>query len=241
MSSPTPHGGGSDDGTDSTAVPPEHSAPVHGSRFIRMLERGTTVMLLGGVGSLVLSFMALGVVPTIELRSQMNADTPASWQPMTAQEQLGFAVYKREGCGYCHTTFVRDVPSDVDRFGPAAEAWEYQDQYPQQWGTRRIGPDLSRESGVRSDAWHYAHLYDPRGTVPESVMPAYPWLFHTAADGTVIPTEEAQGLVAYLNYLGRAIKVSGPQTDRGKAAHGPSSVPGPAGPTTGHDHGTGGG
>ncbi|MBI1759079.1 MAG: cbb3-type cytochrome c oxidase subunit II [Actinobacteria bacterium] len=211
--------------TDMDAVQdPPPAPPGRPSRLVRMLERGTTVMLLGGVGSLVLSFLALGVVPTIELTHQMNQSTPASWKPMNAEEQLGFTVYKREGCAYCHTTFVRDIPSDVARFGPAGEAWEYRDQYPQQWGTRRVGPDLSRESGLRSDAWHYAHLYDPRSTVPQSVMPAYPWLFQQQPGGGAVPTEEARGLVAYLNYLGRAIQVSGAQTERGRAVDGSTAT-----------------
>ncbi|HEX6247856.1 MAG TPA: cbb3-type cytochrome c oxidase subunit II [Nocardioidaceae bacterium] len=190
----------------------------HEPRLVRFLERGETIMLLGGLGSLVFSFFALGVLPLIELRDEVTASTPASYTTMTAEEEQGFTVYKREGCAYCHTTFVRDTASDVRRFGPPAEAWEYQDQYPQQWGTRRVGPDLSRESGKRSDGWQYAHLYNPRSTVPQSVMPGYPWLFSEASDGTVVPNEDAEALVAYLNYLGRDIQRSGPQTERGKNA-----------------------
>jgi cbb3-type cytochrome c oxidase subunit II len=193
----------------------------HEPGWVRFLERGETIMLLGGLGSLVFSFLALGVIPLIDLRDEVTASTPASYDAMTAEEEHGFTVYKQEGCAYCHTTFVRDTPSDVQRFGPPAEAWEYQDQYPQQWGTRRIGPDLSRESGKRSDGWQYAHLYNPRSTVPQSVMPSYPWLFSEAPDGSVVPNEEAAALVAYLNYLGRDIAESGPQTERGKnAMHG---------------------
>ncbi len=190
----------------------------HDSRLVRFLERGETIMLLGGVGSLLFSFLALGVIPLFELRDEVTRSTPEQYTAMTAEEQRGFTIYKREGCAYCHTTFVRDIPSDVRRFGPPAEAWEYQDQYPQQWGTRRIGPDLSRESGNRSDGWQYAHLHNPRSTVPQSVMPGYPWLFDEAADGSVVPTEDAEALVAYLNYLGRDIEKAGPQTERGRDA-----------------------
>ncbi|HEU4513650.1 MAG TPA: cbb3-type cytochrome c oxidase subunit II [Nocardioidaceae bacterium] len=193
----------------------------HEPRWMRFLERGETIMLLGGLGSLVFSFLALGVIPLIELRDEVTASTPASFTAMNAEEERGFRVYKQEGCAYCHTTFVRDTPSDVRRFGPPAEAWEYQDQYPQQWGTRRIGPDLSRESGKRSDGWQYAHLFNPRSTVPQSVMPSYPWLFSEMPDGSVVPNQDAEALVSYLNYLGRDIKESGPQTERGKnAMHG---------------------
>lgn len=190
----------------------------HEPRWARFLERGETIMLLGGIGSLVFSFLALGVLPLIELSDEVTRSTPAAFTAMDATEERGFTVYKREGCAYCHTTFVRDTPSDVRRFGPPAEAWEYQDQYPQQWGTRRIGPDLSRESGKRSDGWQYAHLYNPRSTVPQSVMPSYPWLFAEAPDGSVVPNEDAEALVAYLNYLGRDMAEAGPQTERGKRA-----------------------
>lgn len=204
--------------TDRTGQPPGGDAHQHGSGFSRFLERGETVLLLGGLGSLVFSFLALGVIPLIELTDEVRRSTPASFTSMTAVEQQGFTVYKREGCAYCHTTFVRDTPTDVRRFGPPAEAWEYQEQYPQQWGTRRIGPDLSRESGKRSDGWQYAHLYDPRSTVPQSVMPPYRWLFTETPDGSVVPTADAQALVAYLNYLGREIDEAGPQTERGRNA-----------------------
>ncbi len=188
---------------------PEALHDDHDPRWVRLLERSETIMLLGGVGSLVFSFLALGVLPLMELTKEVDRSTPASYEPMTAIEREGFAVYKREGCAYCHTTFVRDTPSDVQRFGPASQAWEYQDQFPQQWGTRRIGPDLSRESGKRSDGWQFAHLHDPRSTVPQSVMPGYPWLFEERADGTVVPKPEAEALVGYLNYLGRAMSESG--------------------------------
>lgn len=199
------------------------------SRLVRFHERGETIMLLGGVGSLLFSFLALGVLPLFELRDEVTRSTPAEYDAMTSEEAQGFAVFKREGCAYCHSTFVRDTVADVRRFGPPAEAWEYQDQYPQQWGTRRIGPDLSRGSGSRPDGWQYAHLHDPRSIVPESVMPGYPWLFTEADDGSVVPTHEARALVAYLNYLGRDIAESGPQTDRGRDAVDGQAGPGRAG------------
>lgn len=74
-------------------------------------------------------------------------------------------------------------------------------QYPQMWGTRRIGPDLARESGKRSADWQLVHLYNPRYIVPDSMMPSYPWLFHGAPDW---PTQDALDLVAFVNTLGRA-------------------------------------
>ncbi len=76
---------------------------------------------------------------------------------------------------------------------------------PQTFGTRRIGPDLAREAGRRSDDWHLAHLYNPRDTVPLSVMPSYPWLFEESAEG-VKPKQEALDVVAYLQQLGERYK-----------------------------------
>jgi cbb3-type cytochrome oxidase cytochrome c subunit len=200
---------------------PQETRPGHDvPRWMRVLERASTVMLLGGVGSLVVSFLALGVLPLIGLADETTRYTPAAYRPMSTLESVGFAVYKREGCASCHSTFVRDTASDVRRFGPPAEAWEFADQYPQQWGTRRVGPDLSRESGLRTPDWQLAHLYDPRSTVPESIMPGYPWLFVAGPGGQPVPTDEARGLVAYLDYLGRAMADAGPQTERGRSAVG---------------------
>jgi cbb3-type cytochrome c oxidase subunit II len=112
---------------------------------------------------------------------------------------------------HCHSQFVRPLPSDTRYFGHPSEAWEFRHDLPFLWGTRRIGPDLSRESGRRSDAWQYAHLYNPRTTVPESIMPGFPWLFTKTEDGRIMPTEEGRALVAYLNRLGRAMREAGPQ------------------------------
>lgn len=208
----------------------------HSGAWFRHLERVESILLLGGVASLVFSFVALGVLPAIELRDEARAQTPANYQALTPTEQLGFAVYKREGCAYCHSTFVRDTEADKARFGPAAEAWEYQDTYPQQWGTRRIGPDLSREAGLRSDDWHEAHLFNPRSTVPQSIMPSYPWLF-TEKGTTVVPTAEGAALVAYLQSLGRNIKESGPQVPDGAGHSRSETPPAPAPPADHNGHG----
>lgn len=182
------------------------------------LERLESVMLLGGVASLALSFIALGLLPILEMQQQVEETTPETFQAMSDEEALGFEVYKREGCMYCHSMFVRTTDADTSRFGHPAEAWEFQEQYPQQWGTRRIGPDLSRVGGQYSDDWHLAHLFDPRSTVPDSVMPAYPWLFTEDEAGDVHPTREGEALVAYLQSLGRNMSEAGPQvpeTDHG--------------------------
>jgi len=94
----------------------------------------------------------------------------------------------------------------VRRFGTPTEPWETKYDYPQLWGTRRIGPDLSREFNLRPRDWQLTHLYNPRLVVRDSVMPPYPWLFNGSANQ---PTQEALDLLAYLQSLGRARQLSG--------------------------------
>jgi cytochrome c oxidase cbb3-type subunit 2 len=96
----------------------------------------------------------------------------------TAPERLGRAVYIREGCWYCHSQYVRPVTGEDLRWGPVSEAGEYAFDQPHLFSTRRIGPDLTRVGLKFSDDWHYAHHWDPRLVVPESIMPAFRWLFH---------------------------------------------------------------
>ena len=99
----------------------------------------------------------------------------------TATERLGRAVYIREGCWYCHSQYVRPVAGEDFRWGPVSEAGEYAYDLPHLLGTRRIGPDLTRVGGKYSDDWHYAHFWDPRLALPESIMPRFPWLFDRLA------------------------------------------------------------
>jgi cytochrome c oxidase cbb3-type subunit 2 len=95
----------------------------------------------------------------------------------TALERRGRGVYVREGCWYCHSQYVRPVAGEAFRWGPVSEAGEYVFDQPHLLGTRRIGPDLTRVGLKYSDDWHYAHTWDPRLTVPESIMPRFRWLF----------------------------------------------------------------
>ena len=155
-----------------------------------------------GVLFFFLSFLALGVYPAIRLHQAIRRDTPPHADiALTASEQRGAHLYAIDGCAYCHSLQVRFTPADEWRFGPPTQAWETQNEYPQMWGTRRVGPDLARESGKRPSDWQLVHLYDPRYIVPDSVMPSYPWLFHGSPDR---PNQDAIDLVAYLNTLGRA-------------------------------------
>jgi cytochrome c oxidase cbb3-type subunit I/II len=98
----------------------------------------------------------------------------------TPLEARGRAVYVREGCWYCHSQYVRPVAGEEQRWGPLSEAGEYAWDLPHLLSTRRIGPDLTRVGLKYSDDWHYAHHWDPRLVVPESIMPRFRWLFDEA-------------------------------------------------------------
>lgn len=54
-------------------------------------------------------------------------------------------------------------------------------------GSKRTGPDLGRVGGRYSDEWHRVHLNNPRDVVPESNMPAYPWLEKSLVDAASMP------------------------------------------------------
>jgi cytochrome c oxidase cbb3-type subunit I/II len=97
----------------------------------------------------------------------------------TPLEQAGRAVYIREGCWYCHSQYVRPVTREDLRWGPVSEAGEYAFDLPHLFSTRRIGPDLTRVGLKYSDDWHYAHHWDPRLVVPDSMMPSFKWLYAT--------------------------------------------------------------
>jgi hypothetical protein len=101
-------------------------------------------------------------------------------------------LYGREGCAYCHTQQIRYLHSDLQRFGAPTLAWETRLDYPHLWGTRRIGPDLSRAAGTRSADGALAHLIAPRSVVTRSVMPAYP----PSSMARPSPRQEARDLLA---------------------------------------------
>ena len=71
---------------------------------------------------------------------------------------------------------IRPFRDEVERYGPYSLAAESMYDHPFQWGSKRTGPDLARVGGKYSNAWHIAHLKDPRSVVPESIMPPYAFL-----------------------------------------------------------------
>ncbi len=104
-------------------------------------------------------------------------------EPWDAVELEGRDIYIREGCHVCHTQMVRPLRAEVERYGHYSVAGESVYDHPFLWGSKRTGPDLARVGGRYSDEWHKAHLYNPRNVVPESNMPAFPWLFDNVLDG----------------------------------------------------------
>ncbi len=172
-----------------------HEAPsILGYAFV--------VAFVAGFGFFILSFVVLGIIPAMQLQAEIERTKPKFTQPLTASEEHGRLIYGREGCAYCHTEQVRTIGADVRRFGAPTAAWETQYDYPQLWGTRRIGPDLSRENGLRTDDWHYAHLYNPRSVVPDSIMPGYSWMYKGSAE---TPGNDAYDLVAYIRSWGGSV------------------------------------
>ncbi len=190
-----------------------HAAP--NPRTDRWIATAYAATFGAGLLFFVASFTLLGAIPAMDLHKQIARNTPPGVDlTLTPAEERGKMVYAHDGCAYCHTEQVRFTPADEWRFGPPTQAWETQDEYPQMWGTRRIGPDLARESGKRTRDWQLVHLYDPRFTVPDSDMPGFAWLFDGSPEK---PTQDALDLVAYLNTLGRAAREANPKMQVGPA------------------------
>jgi len=101
-------------------------------------------------------------------------------RPYTPLELAGRNIYIREGCYVCHSQQVRTFRDEVERYGHYSLAAESMYDHPFQWGSKRTGPDLARVGGKYSNDWHVAHMIDPRALVPESIMPAYPFLAEKA-------------------------------------------------------------
>jgi cytochrome c oxidase cbb3-type subunit 2 len=125
-----------------------------------------------------------GLVEIVPLFFQRSTTEPAPGvQPYGVLELAGRDVYQREGCYTCHSQMIRSLRSDTLRYGPYSVAGEFVYDHPFQWGSKRTGPDLARVGGRYSDEWQRQHLIDPRSLVPQSNMPAFPWLENAPLDG----------------------------------------------------------
>jgi cytochrome c oxidase cbb3-type subunit 2 len=157
----------------------------------------------------------------------------AGLMPLPALELEGRDIYIREGCHTCHSQMIRPLRAETERYGHYSVAGELVYNHPFLWGSKRTGPDLARVGERYSDDWHRAHLYNPRDVVPESNMPALPWLFDdeidasitarkmtalrkvgvpytdddiAGAEAAVSDKKEIEALVAYLQQLGTLLK-----------------------------------
>ena len=175
-----------------------------------------------------------GLVEIVPLFFQKSTTEPIKGvQPYTALQLAGRDIYTREGCYNCHSQMIRPFRAETLRYGHYSVAGESVYDHPFQWGSTRTGPDLARVGGKYSDEWHRTHLVNPRDVVPESNMPAYPWLEANKVDAAVMPAhmkglrtvgvpytdeqiaksvEEVKGktemeaVIAYLQVLGLALK-----------------------------------
>lgn len=114
------------------------------------------------------------IIPTFLIDS--NVPSIASVKPYTPLELVGRDIYVAEGCYNCHSQMVRPIHAETERYGEYSKPGEFVYDYPFQWGSRRIGPDLHRIGGKYPHLWHVRHMEDPTSTTPQSIMPKYPWL-----------------------------------------------------------------
>ena len=145
--------------------------------FHRKIERnaiGFVLAIVGvaSIGGIVEIAPLFTIQETVEDAPDMRLYTPL--------ELAGRNLYIREGCYACHSQMIRTLRDEVERYGPYSLAVESKYDHPMLWGSKRTGPDLARLGGKYSDAWHVAHLMNPRDVVPESVMPRYGWLQRNA-------------------------------------------------------------
>lgn len=152
---------------------------MNGINLHRKLEENAGLLIFG-----ILFVSAIGglvqVLPSI-FQESLKSPT-ANTKPYGAVELAGRDIYIREGCGVCHSQQIRPLLAEVKRYGPYTRAGETVYDRPFLWGSKRTGPDLQRLGGRYSDVWHEMHLIDPRSVVPNSIMPAYPWLAEQAAN-----------------------------------------------------------
>ena len=197
----------------------------------KIVEKFQFIFLVAGIGFFVLAFIVSGVVtvnaisdlpytslddisqevsPYFDALSKQYPEQferyyPGGPTPANYREALnvGRNSYIGEGCWHCHTQQVRPVANEDIRFGPVSTAAEQQHELmmPQLMGTRRVGPDLSRESGFRSNDWHVAHFYYPPAVVPTSVMPGYPWFFDDK-----VPNKRGIAIITYMQWLGSNVE-----------------------------------
>ena len=194
---------------------------------MQKVERFGFVFLVGGVAIFAFSVITMAFSPWFFLRDipirtveeiskeiipefyQLQEDYPEEFkkyfgdvspESFAKALRLGRKIYIAEGCWHCHSQYVRPVANESLRFGMVSVAEEYVNelQMPPLFGTRRVGPDLIRQSGVHSNDWHLAHFYHPQSVVPTSVMPRFTWFF----DENLRPNKKGLAITTYVQWLG---------------------------------------
>jgi cytochrome c oxidase cbb3-type subunit 2 len=194
------------------------------------LEKNSALLIV----LIVLVVAVGGLVEIVPLYFQRSTTEPvAGLKPYPPLQLVGRDIYVREGCYNCHSQMIRPFRAETERYGHYSVAGEFVYDRPFQWGSKRTGPDLARVGGRYSDDWHRIHLDNPRDVVPESNMPAYPWLAKSPASASDIEAKlkvlralghpyseadiagavkalagktEQDALIAYLQGLGTALK-----------------------------------
>ena len=128
-----------------------------------------------------------GLIEIVPLMASSSTTEPyPGTVPYPALQLAGRDIYVREGCYGCHSQQIRPFRSETERYGPYSVAGEHVYDRPFQFGSKRTGPDLARVGKRYSDEWHRIHLIKPQELVPESNMPAYPWLADAQVDGNLV-------------------------------------------------------
>lgn len=196
-----------------------------------IFEKSVPMLVVGIIFAISLG----GLVEITPLFFQKQTTEPVEGlKPYTALQMEGRDIFIREGCNVCHSQMIRPFRAETERYGHYSVAGESVWEHPFLWGSKRTGPDLARVGGRYSDDWHRAHLINPRDVVPESNMPAFPWLERNVLTGELtgkklalfrdnfgVPYTDADiagaseavkgkteldALVAYLQSLGHALK-----------------------------------
>ncbi len=195
-----------------------------------MVETNNFLMIV----LILLVLLVGGLVEIVPLFFQKSTTEPLRGiKPYTALQQAGRDIYTREGCYNCHSQMIRPLRAETLRYGHYSVAGESVYDHPFQWGSKRTGPDLARVGGKYSDEWHRIHMINPRDLVPESNMPAYPWLEKNLVDAASMPAHlralrsvgvpytddeiagaaaavqgktEMEAMIAFLQVLGLALK-----------------------------------
>ena len=147
------------------------------------IEKNVNLMMV----LIVVAISIGGLIEIIPLMASSDATEPYEGvTPYPALQLAGRDIYVREGCYVCHSQQIRPFRSETERYGPYSVAGEFVYDRPFQFGSKRTGPDLARVGRRYSDDWHRIHMINPRDVVPESNMPAYPWLAQAAVDGELV-------------------------------------------------------